>query len=238
MNENKEKVIKEIFQLIGESPNKEYQGPLENCTTYAANIIKANCELIDNYYNNENIVFNCCNDILLNINPELTTKVCDYVDKIKTIYGELSLKCNVLLHYDNKDNEEIENLNKLYKGKYLYFEGWESGSEIALFENIYYNENKDIVWDGTLIKLDIEHNLNGVSVERVYGHSFEDMPYFENAYDFETEECYPGSYEYLCHWLTYNDYGYQINDNKNSRIISKKQLEDLIVSFVFDIIYE
>lgn len=232
MNEKKEKVIKEILQLIGESTNKEYQGPLENCTIYAANIIKANCELIDNYYNNENIVFNCCNDILLNINPELTTKVCDYIDKILTIYGELSLKCNVLLHYDNKDNEEIENLNKLYKGKYLYFEGWESGSEIALFENIYYNENREIVWDGVLIELDDD----GVKTGNVCGHNFEDMPYFENAYDFENEECYPGSYEYLCHWLKYNEYGYEVTNNKDSRIINKKQFKEILNSHISDLI--
>ena len=54
------------------------------------------------------------------------------------------------------------------------------------------------------------------------------MPYFENCYDFEPEDFEAGYLEYIDSWLSYNDYGDKVNNNKYSREITKEQVIEII----------
>ena len=150
----------------------------------------------------------------------------------KDIYKDLIDKCDKLkqLCEDIKNNSTSVELLKLkYCNKYLYFEGFEGGSQIAYIKNMRYINDKDFVWDGYLIRLDLFNNdVMGAKLQEVEGYSFEDMPYFENCYDFEPEDFEAGYLEYIDSWLAYNDYGYKVNNNKYSREITKEQVIEII----------
>ena len=96
-------------------------------------------------------------------------------------------------------------------------------------KNMRYANDKDFVWDGYLIRLDLFNNdVMGAKLQEVEGYSFEDMPYFQNAYDFEPDDFEAGYLSYIDSWLAYNDYGYRVNDNKYTREITKEQVIEII----------
>ena len=79
----------------------------------------------------------------------------------KDIYKDLIDKCDKLkqLCEDIKNNStSVELLKMKYCNKYLYFEGYEGGSQIAYIKNMRYANDKDFVWDGYLIRLDLFNN--------------------------------------------------------------------------------
>ena len=170
----------------------------------------------------DNKVITLLNDMIMSCND----------NKNKDIYKDLIDKCDKLkqLCEDIKNScTSVELLKLKYCNKYLYFEGFEGGSQIAYIKNMRYVNDKDFVWDGYLIRLDLFNNdVMGAKLQEVEGYSFEDMPYFENCYDFEPEDFEAGYLEYIDSWLSYNDYGDKVNNNKYSREITKEQVIEII----------
>ena len=170
----------------------------------------------------DNKVITLLNDMVMSCND----------NENKDIYKELIGKCDKLkqLCEETKNNStSIELLKMKYCNKYLYFEGYEGGSQIAYIKNMRYKNNKDFVWDGYLIRLDLFNaNVTGVKLQEVKGYSFEDMPYFQNAYDFEPDDFEAGYLSYIDSWWAYNDYGYRVNNNKYTREITKEQVIEII----------
>lgn len=127
-----------------------------------------------------------------------------------------------------KNETDVSVLNK-YVGKYLYFEGYEDASWIAYIDKI----NKDCTYDGYLIELNTENYANpGVAVNEVHNQTFEEFPYFENAYDWE-DECYDNDNEldlckYLDYWLAYGRYASDDITPDDTREITPQKAMEII----------
>lgn len=125
-----------------------------------------------------------------------------------------------------------------YKGKYLYFEGYEGGSVICRPDKFYVDEEDDTVkYLGIRINLNTENSEGaGVSVNPTYGDwgdSFEDFPYFTNAYDFEEkgDDSVESQVRYLENWLRYGKYASCTPDD--SRELSPERVKDIILEHLF-----
>ena len=129
----------------------------------------------------DNKVITLLNDMVMscdNENKDIYKDLIDKCDKLKQLCEDIKNNCT-----------SVELLKLKYCNKYLYFEGYEGGSQIAYIKNMRYKNNKDFVWDGYLIRLDLFNaNVTGVKLQEVEGYSFEDMPYFQNAYGFEPND--------------------------------------------------
>ena len=86
----------------------------------------------------------------------------------------------------NKGTLTINDLNKKYRGKYLYFNGDESGSQFIYVDKIHMKDDEFVV-DGTLLDVDVQGCA--IRVESVKNYAFHDFYYFDDYYaPFETCE--------------------------------------------------
>ena len=86
----------------------------------------------------------------------------------------------------SKGGLTINDLNKKYRNKYLYFNGDEAGSQFIYVDKIHIKDDEFVV-DGTLLDADAQNYT--IKVESVKNYAFHDFYYFDDYYaPFETCE--------------------------------------------------
>lgn len=234
-----DKIIKEICRHVWKY-NPYYDKLQENSqiilhTYYALELINTYCKIILESTNNDTIS-TCVNEIIKltygdNIPPE--EKVKDFIKNSKNIVDIIINHCNDGINICKTENDnKIVVLSEKYKNKFLYFEGYESGSVIIFIKNIHYN-GANIKWEGAMIDLPTVNSQygHGINITYIEDGSFEELPYFDNAYDSRhgfDENLEVGSIEYLDKWLSFNEYGNILNGNKNSRELTEEQVKAVI----------
>lgn len=201
----------ELYKNIGES----------------AVLIKGYAQMISNNFDCKKVIDECTNNIeKICYGSEYTEKESRLREMPKYVADIIIEKATKLidLQKSNKD-DGLQSLKKKYCNKYLYFEGYESGSVIINMKDIYYLED-ELVWKGKLIDLHTENSScgPGVIINNVEKQFFDELPYYENDYDFEDKLYNNDVIGYLDCWLSYNEYGNHVNGNKNSREITSEQL--------------
>ena len=83
------------------------------------------------------------------------------------------------------DTMSVEDLNNKYKGKYLYFNGDEDGSQYVLVENIHRGKGRYFEVDGILISADWQDNQ--ISISYLSNCSFSEFYYFDDEEEPYTE---------------------------------------------------
>ena len=83
------------------------------------------------------------------------------------------------------DTMSVEDLNNKYKGKYLYFNGDEDGSQYVLVKNIHRGKGRYFEVDGILISVDWQDDC--ISISHLSNCSFSDFYYFDDEEEPYTE---------------------------------------------------
>ena len=121
-------------------------------------------------------------DIVLDTQPlePRTSRLMDSEYTIKTCI----LDCETILmrlaesNPEEGDTMSVQDLNEEYSGKYLYFNGDESGAQYVLVKNIHKGKDGYFEVDGIMIKVDWQDNT--VAVEDISNYSFTDFYYFDD----------------------------------------------------------
>ena len=86
----------------------------------------------------------------------------------------------------NKGALTINDLNQKYRKKYLYFNGYEAGSQFIYVDKIHMKDDEFVV-DGTMLSVYVQEYK--IEIENIKNYAFHDFLYFDDYYaPFETCE--------------------------------------------------